>query len=123
MKEISLEIGQFKFQDNYIVGTPELGADLNVRNCREILLLVKKHYKNKQIAYIGNREHCNSVDPLIYKALSEVLPNLNFMAIVAYSDHTRRIVEYEQMFATNQTLRVFNSLDDAITWVNYRLNK
>ena len=123
MRKITLDIGQFELYDNYIIGTPALGVDMNEKACREILLITKKHYKNKEIAYIANRIHHNSVDPMIYKAVEKNLPNLKYMAVISYSESTERVVDYEKCFTQNLHLRSFPNLHEAKSWIQHKLSK
>jgi len=119
-KKITLDkIGSFYFYDNFIVSEINEGViiDLDI-----ILQFTFKHTKkyfppNVPFVFISNRINSYSLNPTIHYETAKVLKNTKGYAVVAYDDINKKVAKLEMAFLKIPT-KIFNSLDDAIKWVD-----
>lgn len=86
-------------------------------NAQEMLALAKMYYgKLTPFVYISNRKNSYSFNPTAHFKTTAMFPNLKGFAVVVYDTMNKEIAQMEQSFFTTP-VNIFNSLDDAIDWV------
>jgi len=83
--------------------------------------IANKYYSKKRFGYITHRIHSYSVDPRIYFETSKI-NNLVAFAVVSNQKINLMNTELEKKFF-NKPFKHFNTLNDAIQWVEFHLNK
>ena len=124
VKAYDLEFGIFKQYDRYILGTPHKYANMGIPEAREINRVIGQQY-TKPYGYIGNRVNIHSVDPTLYLYANKENPLLISVAIVVYSEASRKIAELEKQAADASGMKfgIFDDLDSAIEWTESKLDK
>jgi len=113
-----LEIGKLTLYPNIIVGEVADGVHLTFENATVAAQIMAQEYKDTTpFVYISNRVNSFSMDPVAYKDLFSVVPNIQGMAIVAKSKKRRMLSNLERIFI-KKPMRVFSSMDEALDWSN-----
>lgn len=112
----TLDIGEFAFYSNIIVGEINEGAHVTFENAVMALQLSEQIYgTNYPVIYISHRKNSYSIDPIGYYEAVKLFPNLSGFAIVAQHKHRRMLASLEKLFL-KKPIRVFDNLDSAFVW-------
>ncbi|GAA4270935.1 hypothetical protein U6A24_03460 [Aquimarina gracilis] len=116
IKKYEIEIGEFYFHKNYVIGEVYAGADLNFESGKKLYELIKIHYKDTiPYAYISNRINSYSFKPTRLYAMNDNFPNLKGYGIVTYDAVNYKVAELEETFTKIPT-QVFKNLENATHW-------
>lgn len=118
--EINYSFGDFYLFDTFIVG--EIHEDVHIswkEHGKMIAEELSNLYDNngKDLVYISNRANDYSLVPTDWKKFFKLSYNLKAYGIVSYTKTGYFNAMLERMFV-NTKLRWFNSLEDAIAWVD-----
>lgn len=122
--EINYSFGDFYLFDTFIVG--EFHEDVHIswnEHGKMIAEELSNLYDNngKDLVYISNRVNDYSLVPTDWKKFFKLSYNLKAYGIVSYTKTGYFNAMLERMFV-NTKLRWFNSLEDAIAWVDHISN-
>ena len=122
--EINYSFGDFYLFDTFIVG--EIHEDVHIswnEHGKMIAEELSNLYDNngKDLVYISNRVNDYSLVPTDWKKFFKLSYNLKAYGIVSYTKTGYFNAMLERMFV-NTKLRWFNSLEDAIAWVDHISN-
>lgn len=116
MKELHLDFGHFELHKDYILGTINEGVHFDLELNKILGENLIAHYGTKDpVAYISNRIHHYSVDPMVYKFNSSY-DCLKAIAIVESPEHILKTTDIESRFFKPQRLRAFTDTKDAYNW-------
>ncbi|AEH02776.1 hypothetical protein [Lacinutrix sp. 5H-3-7-4] len=107
--------------DDFLIKQVKEGQLISYEETEKLKELLDKHFKNKKVAYIANRVHSFSINPMVYKE-AEKIPNLIAVAIIPGSESMRANAEFEKKFYS-KPYGIFDSLTDAVKWVKGILDK
>ena len=102
--------------DDFLIKQVKEGAFINDEETELFVEIIKKHFDNRNFAFISNRINSYSVNPLVYTA-AEKLPNLVAFAVITVDEKMREISIFENKFH-NRPFNTFDNLSDAISWVS-----
>ncbi len=116
-KTYKLEFGDFTMYENYILGVPNLYAEMRIEEAREINRLIGTQY-TKPYGYIGDRKHTHSVDPRVYLMANKENKWLKCVAVIVPSESSRQIAELEKQAAdaVGFPFGIFNDFEGAAEW-------
>lgn len=113
-----LEFGNFTKYERFIIGVPHLYANMGIAEAREINAKIGSQF-TKPYGYIGDRCNEHSVDPRVYLMAPKESDLLKCIAIVVYSDSSRKIAQLEKQAAdtANFPYEIFEDVESAKKWV------
>ncbi len=118
LAEHDLEIGYLTFYPNIIVGEVKEGIHVTYENATIAAQVIAQEYKGTiPFVYISNRKNSYSMDPVAYKELFSIVPNLKGFAVVSESKRRRMLSNLERIFV-KKPMRVFSSMNEALEWSN-----
>lgn len=121
--EHNLEVGNFLFYDNIVVGEFHEGVHVTKENAIEPIVISQQIYgEYKPLVYISNRLHSYSMDPVGYKEVVDMFPNFKGFAIVSQNKYRRMLVSLEKLFI-KKPIGVFDNMDSAFFWAELLLEK
>lgn len=118
--EINYSFGDFYLFDTFIVGEIHENVHISWKDHGKMIAEeLSNLYDNngKDLIYISNRANDYSLVPTDWKKFFKLSYNLKAYGIVSYTKTGYFNAMLERMFV-NTKLRWFNSLDDAIAWVD-----
>ncbi|WP_047546860.1 hypothetical protein [Psychroserpens sp. Hel_I_66] len=121
IKYIEREDAEIFIFDNFIINQVKEGVVVEPEHNDLLNKIVQKHFSGKDMVYISNRVKSYSVNPLIYPK-TEAIPNLVAIAMIPKTATMRKNAEYERQFY-DKPYEIFDSLTDAISWVQSHLGK
>lgn len=107
--------------DDFLINQIREGVTITTAHNKKLYEVITRHFKKKPVVYISNRIHSYSVDPLTYIETSKI-HNLLAMAIVTDNESFKKSAKFESKFY-NKPFAIFDTLSEAITWVNETLKK
>lgn len=107
--------------DDFLIKQVKEGELVSYKETETFKELLDIHFKNKKVAYISNRVHSFSINPMVYKE-AEKIPNLIAVAIIPGSESMRSNAEFEKQFY-HKPYGIFDNLTDAIAWVKTVFDK
>lgn len=114
--EHELEIGHLMLYPNIVVGEIKEGMHIAYENFNIASQILAEEYKGtRPFIYISNRTNSYSMDPVAYKDLLALVPNLKGFAVVAKSKRRRMMSNLERIFI-KKPMRVFETMDEAFEW-------
>lgn len=118
---LRLEFGSITFLDNILIAELNEGILFDIPHNKELLELGREHFNGKPYGYISNRINSYSVNPMIHLD-SAKSPNLVAIAIVSDKEVVKQntIIE-KQFFRNKSSFEVFDTIDEAIIWINSQL--
>ncbi|GGW87810.1 hypothetical protein [Salegentibacter mishustinae] len=119
---MELEFGQVRIFQNILIAELTEGVLFNANNNSELLKIGHEVFKNRPYGYISLRKNSYAVDPLVYReaALAE---NLKAIAVVSENELIKlnaHNVE-RQFYKDSGSFEVFDSLEEAINWIQFRI--
>ncbi|QXP58584.1 hypothetical protein [Olleya sp. HaHaR_3_96] len=100
---------------NIIIAEIDEGITLNKALSDAIIYFASLAFKGMPFVYITNRIHSYSVDPIIYKDVSQV-KTLQGFAVVSQTQSGKN-AEIERLFL-NKPFEIFTDIEDAKTWAS-----
>ncbi|MBE7639131.1 hypothetical protein GUB10_02190 [Salegentibacter sp. BLCTC] len=119
---LELEFGQVHILSNILIAELKEGVLFNAENNAKLLEIGKEVFKNKPYGYISLRKNSYAVDPLVYRH-SALDKNLKAIAVVSENELIKlnaHNVE-RQFYNDPDSFAVFDSLDQAINWIQFRI--
>lgn len=114
--EHSLDVGHFTFYRNIVVGSFAEGVHVTFDNATIPIQIATQLYgSGEPIVYISHRKNSYSMDPVGYKEVIDLFPNFRAFGIVALNKRRRMLANLERLFI-KKPIRVFDTLDAALTW-------
>ena len=119
-----LEFGTFKKFDRYILGIPNKYSNVGIPEAREVNRIIGSQF-TQNYGYIGDRINIHSVDPILYLYAGKESPLLKSVAVIVYSESSRKIAELEEQAANTVgfNFSIFDDLDSAVEWTLLGLDK
>lgn len=113
-----LDFGTFYFCTHFIVSEVNEGVTFSWKNAEKLLKLGYAHYgEDAKISYISNRIHSYSVVPQDWLKLFKGNDTIQAVAVVAYNKSALTNIIMEKLFFLSKTLRQFESIEAAATWI------
>ncbi|SKB35551.1 hypothetical protein SAMN05660776_0665 [Salegentibacter holothuriorum] len=119
---MELEFGQVHIFQNILIAELNEGVLFNANKNSELLRIANELFENRPYGYISLRKNSYAVDPLVYReaALAE---NLKAIAVVSENELIKlnaHNVE-RQFYKDSGSFEVFDNLDEAINWIQFRI--
>jgi len=119
--ELILDFGRIIFEENILIAELNEGILLDVEKNRKLLEIGRKTFNNGSYGYISNRVNSYGVNPMVYLE-SASTPNLKAIAVVTTNPVCRQNAILErQFYKDSNAFEVFNTLQDAINWIKYKI--
>lgn len=117
-KKVELDFGVYYLFDNFFITEVNEGEHFDYPKLNMLLSSLRAHYgSHKRLAYIANRIHSYSIDPVLWSYFDEDDSILIAAAIVIYRDSTYLNANIEKQLASIPIKRA-QSLNDALNWVS-----
>lgn len=111
-----LDIGNFTFYPNIIVGEFSEGVHVSFENATIPIQIATQLFGDKKpLIYISNRKNSYSMNPVGYKEVVDLFPNFKAFGIIAQTKRRRMLANLESVFI-KKPMRVFDNLEDALSW-------
>lgn len=121
LEEHDFGFAKFWFFPNFLVGEFAEGVHVTRENSLGPIEVLKRVYgTSTPFVYISNRKNSYSMDPMGYKDIVDMFPNLMGMAIVSDNKYRRMIATLEKMFI-KKPIGVFHRLEDAYEWAGQQI--
>lgn len=118
---LELEFGKITFTEKCLIAELNEGILFDIENNRQLLQIGKDHFEGKPYGYISNRKYSYAVNPMIYME-SANSSNLKAIAVVTRDPLCNQNIELEkQFYREKNSFEVFETLEEAINWVNSRV--
>ena len=114
--ELKFDFCNMNIYDNYMVVVMNEGVTITPAHNKILLNIVDTYFNNKNFVYITHRINSYSVDPAIYFETSKI-KNLVGFAVVSKDYKAKSNAEIEKLFF-NKPFEVFNTLEEAVAWVD-----
>ncbi len=101
---------------NYLINQINDGVNVNMEHVEVLRDMIKKHFGNRKLVYIGNRVHSYSVDPLVYLSVGRI-DNIEGIAIVTDTRLNLQNANFEKVFY-HKEFEVFTNMEAAIVWAS-----
>lgn len=120
-KEIELDFGLVTIHDNILIAKLDEGVLFDVENNRILLEIGNEVFNGEDYGYISHRVNSYAVDPMVYFE-SASAKNLKAIAVVSSNEMTRRNAEEveKKFYKDNNCFEVFETLEEAVTWMKTR---
>ncbi len=119
----NLEFGKVRLLDRILIAELNEGVLFDVQNNRKLLEIGKDVFNNQPYGYISNRLNSYAVNPMVYRESANT-PNLKAIAVVTQDDLVKHNAFIEQQFYKNKNcFGVFDKLEDAIEWMNGKIDE
>lgn len=119
-KLVTLDFCTVEIHDSYLKAIMNEGITVDVLESNKIINLAKEYFSDKKFGYVTHRINSYSVNPIVYKDVSEI-PNLVGFAIVSEGIEKLENSEFEKFFIKKPT-KAFQKLESAIDWIKSLLN-
>lgn len=111
-----LEFGEFFFFEHFVVGEILEETILDYHKAAYLLSTIEEFYQNNVPEYyISNKIFSYSIDPSLWTKIAPRIKTLNYL-IIEETPSAKINTTFEKMFFEGPMLK-FNSVDDAIRWV------
>lgn len=117
VQEYSLKFGTFQFFDSYVIGTIDEGVDMDTGMLLEFYSLCFEVFEDRPFSIIELRTSTYSIDPSFYIKYRDLLSNIKAHAVVIAANTSATYSEYEALYIKHCHFRVFDSVGDAVNWV------
>ncbi len=118
---LKLAFGEVTFLDRIQIAEINEGVLFDIPENQEILDLARDRFNEEKYGYISHRVNSYSVNPIIYMEAAN-FPKLAAVAIVSSNPVTRNTALIEkQFFKDKNAFEVFETLEEAITWIKTQL--
>tara|TARA_R100001369_G_scaffold20091_1_gene36794 strand:- start:296001 stop:296384 length:384 start_codon:yes stop_codon:yes gene_type:complete len=118
---LNLEFGKVTILNNILIAELNEGILLDISHNRELLKIGRETFNNEAYGYISNRTNSYSVNPMIHLESANV-ENLAAIAVVSTNTIVKQntIIE-KQFFRHSRSFEVFETLEEAIHWMENQL--
>ncbi|TYP75223.1 hypothetical protein [Aquimarina intermedia] len=116
VKKYVLEFCTLYFFTSIVVVEVHEGVHFNYDKATYIGELTAIHFEKRPFGYISHRIHSYALEPMDYKRIYEIFPNLAILAVVLFNSHQETSLRVEEIFFQNNIMS-FDQLDIAIDWV------
>lgn len=117
MKIINCDFGEFLIYGNYVMGIINEGVVFDKKKYEILLEIFRGHFKDRPFGYISNRIHSYTIDPMMYKNVSN-LDDLFAIAVVSNNSiSVERSYKIEQFFYKGHFMH-YDNLNDAHKWLS-----
>ena len=114
--EHNLDIGNFRFYRNFVVGRIREGTQITLDNAIPVMAIGVEYYNQECPAvYLSDRTHSYSIDPTLHLEVGKLFPFLLGYGVVVYDDLNERVARLEQRFVRCPS-GIFRSMDQAFAW-------
>ena len=118
MKIEEHDFGKLIVGDRFVIGEMKEGSDIHLDTVTRIIDIANSHFKGERWAYISNRIHSYSLQPLVYRQAFEFEKNMVAFAVVTNQDPKLVMAEMEKKIVEERfNFSYFGELDRAITWI------
>jgi len=114
--ETNFDFGKIKIKNDIVIAEMKEGITFDINYNTQFLKYCKDHFKEKTYGYISNRIHSYSVNPTVYLDTAKN-SNIRAIAIVSSDPMNKGNANIERQFF-EYPLEIFNTLDQAIDWMN-----
>ena len=115
MKNLQFDFGQLIVDDHIIIGEISQGHNVDIDVVSKIIQTAHKLFHGEPWAYISNRKHSFSSNPMVHQAASKFEKNMLVFAVVAQRPLTRNVAELEKQFkGQGYDFIICNSLPEAM---------
>jgi len=112
--EHSLDIARIIFYPNIVIAEIKEGTHVTFENASFPMQITTEFYgADKPFVYISHRLHSYSIDPIGFREVAALFPNLKALGIVEKKRRKRMLANLERLFL-KKPIRVFDNLEDAI---------
>lgn len=116
-KKVILDFGTYYLFDYFFIMEVNEGEHFNSAKLDALLKNLRNHYgTHKHLAYIANRVHSYSIDPVLWSYFDKDDSILIAAAIVSYRDSTLMNANIEKQMASIP-LKRSKTLEEAVNWV------
>ncbi len=119
--ETDFDFGKVKILNDIVIAEMKEGITFDINYNTEFLKFCKDHFKEKSYGYISHRVHSYSVNPTVYIDTAKN-SNMRAIAIVSSDPINKGNADVEKQFF-EYPFEVFNTLEQAIQWMNNTLIK
>lgn len=124
MKHEEYDFGVLEIGDHIIVGEIKEGFDVTFDVVSQIVEVANEEFNGEPWAYISNRVHSFSTQPILHMDLTKIKHNLIAFAVVAEKELTKRNAQFEETFiGSDYQFKSFGKLDTAVSWVKMVLDR
>jgi len=123
MKSVQFDFGKLHIDDHIIIGEISHGHHVGIDVVSKITQTAHKFFHGEPWAYISNRKHSFSANPLVHQLASKFEKNMLVFAVVAQRPLTRNVAKLEENFkGQGYDFIICNSLPEAEEQVKNILN-
>lgn len=115
-KILQLPFCDLEFYENYVIGIIKDGINISEKETDIVTSAADLFFKKKPFVYISKRINSYSVNPVIYKSLSENLNMVGF-AVVSSNYFSLTTAKVEKLFY-NRPFGIFNAIEEAKHWAS-----
>lgn len=119
--ETDFDFGKVKILNDIVIAEMKEGITFDIDYNAKFLKFCKDHFKGKTYGYISNRIHSYSVNPTVYIETAKN-SNIRAIAVVSSDPINKGNADIEKQFF-EYPFEVFNTLDQAIQWMNNTLTE
>lgn len=121
-KQIELDFGKVLIHDNILIAKLDEGILFDVASNKKLLEIGAEIFKGKDYGYISHRVNSYAVDPMVYMESAKT-SNLKAIAVVSENNLTRKNAEVveKKFYKDNNCFGVFQTLEEAVAWMNTRI--
>lgn len=119
--ETDFDFGRVKILNDIVIAEMKEGITFDIDYNAEFLKFCKDHFKGKTYGYISNRIHSYSVNPTVYIETAKN-SKIRAIAVVSSDPINKGNADIEKQFF-EYPFEVFNTLDQAIQWMNNTLTE
>ncbi len=115
MENLQFDFGQLIVDDHIITGEISQGHHVDIDVVSKIIQTANKFFHGEPWAYISNRKHSFSSNPMVHQAASKFEKNMLVFAVVAQRPLTQNVAEIEKQFkGQGYDFIICNSLPEAM---------
>lgn len=124
MKVLQFDFGQLTIDDRFIIGELSPGKHVEVDVISKVAEAANNHFHGASWAYISNRKHSYSINPLFHQFASEIVENMAVFAVVAHGPTAKKVAEIEKLFKSPSfDFIVCDSLPEAVERIKIKLRE
>jgi hypothetical protein len=115
MKVLQFDFGQLTIDNHIIIGEVLQDRHVEIDVVSKVIETANKYFHGKPWAYISNRKHSFSSNPMVHQVASSFEKNMLVFAVVAQRPLTQNVAEVEKQFkGKDYDFIICNSLTEAI---------
>jgi hypothetical protein len=115
MKVLHFDFGQLTIDNHIIIGEISQDHHVEIDVVSKVIETANKYFHGEPWAYISNRKHSFSSNPMVHQVASSFEKNMLVFAVVAQRPLTKNVAEVEKQFkGQDYDFIICNSLTEAI---------